>query len=63
MRPREGTDRLTPFLGLLSVGETCDLDDLAERSGLSPQRLLPRLLDLELRGRVKRAGGGRFVRT
>jgi DNA processing protein len=52
-----------PLLGLLSAGETCDLDDLSERSGLSPQRLLPRLLDLELRGRVKRAGGGRFVRT
>ena len=43
-------------------GEPCDLDRISEASGLSPARLLPRLFDLELRGLVGRAGGGRFVR-
>jgi len=49
-------------LASLTPGETCDLDVIAERSGLSTARLLPRLFDLELRGLVKRVGGGRFVR-
>ena len=37
-------------------------DGISERSGLSPARLLPRLLELELQGLIRRAGGGRFVR-
>ena len=37
--------------------------DLVKLSGLEPKRLLPRLLDLELRGFVRRAGGGRFLRS
>jgi DNA processing protein len=51
-----------PVLGCLSPGESCDLDAIAGRSGVSVPRLLPRLLELELQGFVKRAGGGRFVR-
>ena len=51
-----------PVLAALPPGEACDLDAIAERSGLTPARLLPRLLDLELQGFVGRAGGGRFVR-
>ena len=51
-----------PILDLLTVGEPSDLDEIAERSGLSPSRLLPRLFELELQGRVTRIGGGRFVR-
>jgi predicted Rossmann fold nucleotide-binding protein DprA/Smf involved in DNA uptake len=35
---------------------------LSARSGLEGARLLPRLLDLELRGLVRRVGGGRFMR-
>jgi DNA processing protein len=54
--------REDPILACLAVGEPCDLDALAERTGLSVPRLLPRLLELELQGRVARAGGGRFVR-
>jgi DNA processing protein len=50
------------LLSCLPVGEPCDLDALAERSGVAVNRLLPRLLELELQGRVRRAGGGRFVR-
>jgi DNA processing protein len=51
-----------PILACLPIGEPCDLDTIAERSGLQPPKLLPRLFDLELQGRVRRAGGGRFVR-
>jgi len=36
------------------------LDDLARRSGLAIPDLQARLLDLELRGRVARLGGGRY---
>jgi predicted Rossmann fold nucleotide-binding protein DprA/Smf involved in DNA uptake len=49
-------------LASLTPGEACDLDGLAVRTGLPAARLLPRLLELELQGFVRRAGGGRFVR-
>jgi DNA processing protein len=52
-----------PILACLVPGEASDLDAISERSGLSPARLLPRLLELELNGLVARAGGGRFVRS
>jgi len=64
-----GSDRssasggLDPILESLSVGEPVDLDEIAERSGLNPSRLLPRLFELELQGRVTRVGGGRFLRV
>src|SRR5205823_4389552 len=53
IRPSGGADSsgpgtLTdPVLACLSPGEPADLDAIAERSGLSPSRLLPRLLELE----------------
>jgi DNA processing protein len=50
-----------PLLACLPAGEACDVDELAERSGLTVARLLPRLLDLELQGMVARVDGGRFV--
>jgi DNA processing protein len=59
--PGPAQDR-DPVLACLTPGESCDLDVIAERSGLSTARLLPRLFDLELQGLVRRAGGGRFVR-
>jgi predicted Rossmann fold nucleotide-binding protein DprA/Smf involved in DNA uptake len=52
-----------PVLDGMTPGEACDLDGIAARTGLAVARLLPRLLDLELRGVVRRAGGGRFVRV
>jgi DNA processing protein len=52
-----------PVLATLTPGEPSDLDEIAERSGLSPARLLPRLFELELQGRVTRMGGGRFMRV
>jgi DNA processing protein len=57
------TEAADPVLASLGPGEACDLDVIAERSGLQPSRLLPRLFDLELQGKVRRVGGGRFVRT
>jgi DNA processing protein len=52
-----------PILACLVPGEATDLDAIAERSGMSTPRLLPRLFELELQGLVARAGGGRFVRS
>lgn len=52
-----------PVLAAMTAGEACDLDDLVRATGLAPPALLPRLLDLELRGAVRRVGGGRFMRA
>ncbi len=49
------------LLAAMDAGEACDLDELAGRTGLDVRLLLSRLLDLELRGIVERAGGGRFL--
>src|SRR5262249_954313 len=55
------TAPIDPILRCLTPGEPSDLDELAERTGLTPARLLPRLMQLELQGSVARVGGGRFV--
>ena len=52
-----------PILACLAPGEACDVDAIAERSGLGVSRLLPRLCELELHGLIQRAGGGRFIRV
>jgi DNA processing protein len=52
-----------PILACLPPGEACDLDVLSARSGLDVSRLLPRLSALEVHGFIRRAGGGRFVRS
>jgi DNA processing protein len=51
-----------PLLRVMHEGEAYDLDALALASGVAAVRLLPRLLELELRGLVQRVGGGRFRR-
>jgi DNA processing protein len=51
------------LLAVMAAGEDYDLDGLSGRSGLSGRKLLPRLLDLELRGLVRRVGAGRFMRV
>ncbi len=51
-----------PLLRRMDVAVSYDLDALARLSGLDPARLLPRLLDLELRGQIRRVGGGHFIR-
>ncbi len=52
-----------PLLRHLARGESYDLDELMARSGLDGPGLLPRLLALELDGRVARVAGGRFRRA
>lgn len=52
-----------PLIRQMTAGQPYDVDELTRLSGLEPKRLLPRLLDLELRGFVRRAGGGRFLRA
>jgi DNA processing protein len=49
------------LLEKIAAAGPCDLDELAARTGLDAATLLSRLLDLELRGLVVRAGGGRFL--
>jgi DNA processing protein len=60
-RSRAAATANDPLLACLIAGESCDLDELAERSGLTMAHLLPRLFELELQGTVARIGGGRFV--
>jgi DNA processing protein len=52
-----------PVLRRMLPGQPCDLDAIAAASGLDAERLLPRLIDLELRGLIRRVGGGRFMRS
>jgi len=52
-----------PLLQAFTSGEPTDLDALADRTGLATARLLPALFELELQGRIRRLGGGRFVRV
>jgi DNA processing protein len=52
-----------PVLRRMEPGQPYDLDALAGASGLDASRLLPRLADLELRGLIRRIGGGRFLRS
>ena len=62
LTPSTATSAKDPVLACLPPGESCDLDVIAERSGMSVARLLPRWFELELKGLVRRAGGGRFIR-
>jgi DNA processing protein len=52
------TDPILVALG----GDPCDLDTLADRTGLPADALLARLLPLELDGRVATLPGGRYQR-
>ena len=52
-----------PVLACLAPGDACNLDEIAGQLGWAVTRILPRLFELELQGRVKRVGGGRFVRV
>jgi DNA processing protein len=57
------TSSADPLVRLMQPGQPYDLDGLAGLSGLDGARLLPRLLDLELHGFVRRIEGGRFLRS
>ena len=51
-----------PVLRSMDEGDAYDLDEIAQRSGIDRLRLLPRLVELELAGALRRVEGGRFVR-
>ena len=51
-----------PVLRRMDTACAYDIDALAVACGLDAPRLLPHLADLELRGLVRRVGGGRFMR-
>jgi DNA processing protein len=51
-----------PVLCRMDTGCPYDVDALAAACGLDAPRLLPLLAELELRGLVRRVGGGRFMR-
>jgi DNA processing protein len=51
------------LLASMQPGESYDVESLGRETGLPASQLLSRLLDLELRGNVRRVGGGRFVRA
>lgn len=53
---------LDPIVSGMEEGQTYDIDGLAAHSGLGYVRVLARLIDLELQGRIRRVGGGRFMR-
>jgi DNA processing protein len=51
-----------PVLRSMVEGDSYDLDEISDRSGVDRMKLLPRLIELELAGAVRRVEGGRFVR-
>jgi DNA processing protein len=51
-----------PVLRRMDTACAYDIDALAAACGLDAPRLLPHLANLELRGLVRRVGGGRFMR-
>jgi DNA processing protein len=67
LKPEKGSAGLRsashdPVVRAMDDGDTYDLDEIAERSGVDRMKLLSRLLELELAGAVRRIEGGRFVR-
>ena len=58
-----GATSVDPLLRRMDVGHAYDLDALAATAGLDIPRLLPKIVELELAGRVRRVDGGRFMRS
>jgi len=62
---RAATPDVPDDLGLGIGPEVVDfsVDEVSQWAGITADALLARLLDLELRGRIQRIGGGRFMRV
>ena len=58
-----GRKQPDPLLSRMDAGEGYRLDDLVQATGMPAAKLLPRLLELELRGEIETAPGGRFMRV
>ncbi len=52
-----------PLLACMLPGESYDVEVLGRETGVGAAQLLSRLLELELRGAVRRLDGGRFIRA
>jgi DNA processing protein len=52
-----------PLLAHMEAGEVYRLEELVDATSMAPSKLLPRLMELELRGHVPAVGGGRFTRA
>jgi DNA processing protein len=65
VKPARDSKSLTdePLLAFMQAGEDYALDELEALSGVAGSSLLPRLLELELGGRVARTESGRFERV
>jgi DNA processing protein len=61
-RARQDEDA-DPLLGRMAPGEAYRLDELMALTGASGPKLLPRLMELELQGRVASSPAGTFRRT
>jgi DNA processing protein len=60
-RPVAAAPEADPILAALGF-ETCDVDTLVSRTGLTADRVLAMLLPLELDGRIAQLPGGRYQR-
>jgi DNA processing protein len=67
LRPAVGTwpdgPPSDPLLAVFQPGESYDVESLGRETGLAAAQLLSKLLELELRGAVRRIDGGRFIRA
>jgi DNA processing protein len=52
-----------PVLAHMESGEVYRLDELVEATAIGASKLLPRLMELELRGQVAAVPGGQFARV
>jgi DNA processing protein len=52
-----------PLLSRMQTGEPYGLDDLVEMTGMAASKLLPRLMELQLRGEIDAPSAGRFIRV
>jgi DNA processing protein len=62
VRPRKSKTR-DPLLAHMESGEVYRLEDLMRLTGISVTRLLPRLTELELAGRIAGVSPGRYRKT
>ena len=51
------------LLATMPRGRLISVEELAEKAGLGPERILHELLDLEMQGKIRRCPGPAFLRT
>ncbi len=61
--PGAADDPDDPLLSRLERGAAYDVDQLVALSGVDSAKLLAKLSELEIGGRVERVAGGRFMRV